>query len=40
MLPCLHSGLARQLGGGAQLVSFGPVGFPQVATYALLQGAC
>lgn len=33
MLPCLRSGLAKQLGSGAKLVSFGPVGVPKIATY-------
>ncbi len=32
-LPCLRSGLAKQLGASARLVSLGRVPFPRVATY-------
>ncbi len=33
MLPCLRSGLARNLGASARLVSFAQVAFPQLAPY-------
>lgn len=34
VVPCLRSGLAKQLGGSGRLVSFRRVGFPRLGTYA------